>query len=135
VGKDRHTYRKFDTRVPAAVGGYVAVQFTLLLVVTTFFLFRQGDLGATRQWATAALIVVWVMNMGLLMEGRRWAAGAEVLRMAGLSMLLWFSSDLLSGVATLVVNTSVTLVSMVLLWNADRAMASTPMNSTVTRAD
>jgi hypothetical protein len=111
------------------------VQFTLLLVVTTFFLFRQGDLGATRQWATAALIVVWVMNMGLLMEGRRWAAGAEVLRMAGLSMLLWFSSDLLSGVTTLVANTSVTLVSMVLLWNADRAMASTPMNSTVTRAD
>ncbi|MFN6177769.1 MAG: sterol desaturase family protein [Flavobacteriales bacterium] len=135
VGKDRHTYRKFDTRVPAAVGGYVAMQFTLLLVVTTFFLFRHGDLGATRQWANGALIVVWVMNMGLLMEGRRWAAGAEVLRMAGLSMLLWFSSDLLSGVATLVVNTSVTLVSMVLLWNADRAMASTPMNSTVTRAD
>jgi hypothetical protein len=55
--------------------------------------------------------------------------------MAGLSMLLWFSSDLLSGVTTLVANTSVTLVSMVLLWNADRAMASTPMNSTVTRAD
>jgi len=134
-GKDRHTFLKFDTRVPAAVGGYVAVQFSLLLVVTTFFLFRQADLGATRQWATAALIVVWVMNMGLLMEGRRWATSAELVRVATLSLLLWQSTDLLPGTATIAANALVTLGSLALLWNAHRAMDSAPVNSPVTPAD
>ena len=129
VGKDRHTYRKFDTRVPAAVGGYVAVQFTLLLVVTTFFLFRQADLGATRQWATAALIVVWVMNMGLLMEGRRWAIGAEVLRVGALAALLGTSTYLLPSVLATGMNAALTAGSLAGLWMVARALGPRPVGA------
>lgn len=69
--KDKNTYLKFDTTVPGKVVTYVAIQFTLLLVSTTFFLFRQEVLPEPLQWAAAGLIIWWVMDLGLLMEGRR----------------------------------------------------------------
>ncbi len=75
--KDRATYHKFDTTVPRAVRGYVAVQFTLLLVVTTLFLFKQQLLPDALQWAAAGLIIWWVMDMGLLMEGGKRGLMAE----------------------------------------------------------
>ncbi len=80
--KDRATYRKYDTQVPGLVLGYVAAQFLLLLAVTTGFLFRQQALDAWLQWALAGLIVLWVMNLGVLLEGRRWALWSEALRVA-----------------------------------------------------
>lgn len=79
--KDRATYMKFDTQVPKAVNRYVAVQFTLLLGLTTAFLFGQGLLTAGQQWALAGLIVLWVMNLGVLLEGRRWGLWSEALRL------------------------------------------------------
>lgn len=93
--KDKATYHKFDTRVPRGVGIYVAVQFALLLVLTTFFLFRQHDLGAVRMWATAGLIVLWVMNMGLLLEGKSWAVWTEVVRAMLFAALIVGSGDLI----------------------------------------
>ncbi|MEZ4761293.1 MAG: hypothetical protein R2810_16140 [Flavobacteriales bacterium] len=33
--------------------GYVAFQFAVAVAVTSFFLFRQGDLGVGRSWAMA----------------------------------------------------------------------------------
>lgn len=94
--KDKSTYRKYDTHVPRSTSIYVAVHFSLLLVLTTYFLFRQNDLGSPRMWMNAGLIVLWVMNMGLLMEGRRWVIGAEVFRQLFLAALLLASSDLLA---------------------------------------
>ncbi|MBK9176983.1 MAG: sterol desaturase family protein [Flavobacteriales bacterium] len=93
--KDKRSYRKFDTTAPRGVNLYVAVQFTALLAVTTLFLFRQGDLGMTRSWLAAALIVLWVMDMGLMLESKRWAVPVEVLRVIGFTALLVFSPDLL----------------------------------------
>jgi len=92
--KDKATYRKFDTSVPRAVNAYVAVQFVVLLTLATFFLFRQEDLGTTRMWATALLIVWWVMDMGLLLEGQRWARWSEGFRALAFALLLVTSSDL-----------------------------------------
>lgn len=86
--KDRATYRKFDTVVPAAVGTHVAVQFLLLLVVTTYFLFQQATLATWMQWTVAALIMWWVMDLGLLLEGRRWASASEAVRGVALGALL-----------------------------------------------
>lgn len=101
--KNRATYRKFDTSVARSINVYVAVQFILLLVLTTFFLFRQEDLGVSRMWITAGSIVLWVMNMGLLLEGRRWAIGAELVRVILLTTVLLASSDLLPGPLRLVI--------------------------------
>lgn len=82
VAKDRSTYRKFDTRIASSTTGYVVAQFILLLITTTLFLFRQGDLGGLRSAALACVIVLWVMDLGLLLEGKRWALWPELLRIA-----------------------------------------------------
>lgn len=126
--KDRATYRKFDTEATPAVTGYVVAQFALLLAVTTFFLFRQSDLGPVRMWATAGLIVVWVMDLGLLLEGgRRWVMGMEVLRAVVLGVLLLFSTDLLSAPWAPIIAAVVTVATLLgLLWIARMPLASAP---------
>ena len=78
--KDKATYRKFDTSAPRRLNTYVAVQFTLLLLVTTFFLFQQRALVPPAQWALAGMIIWWVMDMGVVLEGRRWGLWSELLR-------------------------------------------------------
>ncbi len=118
--KDRATHRKFDTEAPAAVTTYVVAQFILLLAVTTFFLFRQADLGPVRTWTTAALIVVWVMDLGLLLEGgRRWVVAVEVGRALVLGGLLLLSTDLLPFPLAAVLSAVVTVGSLLgLMWMA-----------------
>ena len=125
TAKDRRSHRKFDTRVPGVVSGYVAVQFTLLLLVTTFFLFRQADLGAVRMWVTAGLIVVWVMDMGLLMEGRRWAVAVEAARILLTAALVHFSSDLLPGTVVLAANAAIAAGSLAWLLVMSKTLPST----------
>lgn len=112
--KDRATYRKFDTQVSTGISVYVLLQFILLLAVSSFFLFRQGDLSQLQRWATALLIVIWVMDLGLLMEGtKRWVYGVEFIRMAVLAALVVWSGDLLPGpwasITAAVITTSGTL--------------------------
>ena len=85
--KDRASYVKFDTQVPRAMSLYVAVQFTLLLALTTLFLFQQQRMSAWMQWGMAGLIVLWVMNLGVLLEGKRWPLWSEGVRIACTSLV------------------------------------------------
>jgi sterol desaturase/sphingolipid hydroxylase (fatty acid hydroxylase superfamily) len=132
TAKDRRTYRKYDTQVSAAVTGYVVAQFVLLLAVTTFFLFQQEQIGAVRKWATAGLIVVWVMDLGLLLEGgRRWPMAMEAIRALALGALLLASSDLLHAPWTAAVSAVVTVATLVgLLWLARLRSDAAPMPAT-----
>jgi alkylglycerol monooxygenase len=86
--KDRATYRKFDSHVRSTVIGYVAVQFALLLIVTSYFLFQQDRLSVLAQWITAALIGWWVMNMGVLLEAYGWAVRSEIGRILFLGLAI-----------------------------------------------
>lgn len=85
---DHTRYRKFNTQVPEAMNIYVAFQFALLLAFTSFFLFRQADLTMMQQWTCAGLIIMWVMDMGLLLEGRRRPITLEALRIGLLG--IWY---------------------------------------------
>jgi sterol desaturase/sphingolipid hydroxylase (fatty acid hydroxylase superfamily) len=87
VAKDRTTYRKFDTHIAPGTAGYVVAQFTLLLVTTTIFLFRQDELGGLHGAMLAGVIVLWLMDLGLLLEGKRWALWPELLRIAAFTAL------------------------------------------------
>ncbi len=82
---DRTTYRKYNTYVPLSWNVHVGIQFAFLLAFTSFFLFRQADLTMQQQWTCAGLIVLWVMDMGLLMEGRRGPLLWEVVRIGALA--------------------------------------------------
>ncbi len=80
VEKDRSTYRKFDTNVPRSWMWMGAVQFALLLTVASYFLFQQHTLSPSMQWTIGAIVIWWVMDLGLLMEGRRWALISATVR-------------------------------------------------------
>lgn len=120
TAKDRASYRKFDTSVSTAVSSYVALQFVLLLGVSSFFLFRQGDLNTVQLWVTALLIVIWVMDMGLLLEGgKRWVLALELLRISTLCALLLWSGDLLPSAWGAITATTIALPSLLgLIWIA-----------------
>lgn len=85
---DRTRYRKYDTQVPGVVMRYVAIQFIALIAATTGFLFGQQHLSQGQGIGAAIVIMVWVMSLGLLMEGRRWAVIVEALRIVALVVLL-----------------------------------------------
>ncbi len=85
--KDHATYHVFDTSVDLGTRVYTGAQFTVLLVVTSLFLFRQQDLAFWMQGAVALLIIWWVMNMGLMMEGGRRVLLSEAARIAAFTGL------------------------------------------------
>lgn len=103
-------YRKFDIRIPSPVNGYVIIQFALLLGVTTFFLFQRSTLAPWVDGATAVLIIFWLTDLGLLLDGRRWGIAAEVVRILMLGALLTFGTGALPDLGW-----SMAIVSLLLL--------------------
>ena len=75
------THHRFDTRIDPALRTYVVIQFILLLAATTGFLFLQELLQPALRWGAAVLILWWVMDMGLLMEGGGRGMAPEVVRL------------------------------------------------------
>ncbi|HQV51708.1 MAG: sterol desaturase family protein [Flavobacteriales bacterium] len=114
--KDRATYQKFDTVTARAMAIYVLVQFIFLLGATSFFLFQQDQLRTWQQWAFSALIVLWVMDLGLLLEGSRIANWLEVLRIAALALLLLSCGNMFPDPITFGLNGGIVLVSLAMLW-------------------
>lgn len=82
---DRASHRKFETSDNVMFRRYVGIQFTLLLAVTTVFLFMHERLPNWSAWALAGLIILWVMDMGLMLEGQRRGLMLESFRIMFLS--------------------------------------------------
>jgi alkylglycerol monooxygenase len=79
---------KFDREVPRGVRLYAFVQFAPL-VAATFFLLLWAEAAEPRALAAAALLVFWTLvTVGGLLDDRRWAAPAEVARLATLAAAL-----------------------------------------------
>jgi len=113
VQRDRANYHKWDTRAAAGVNGYVAFQFVVAVAVTSFFLFRQGDLGVGRSWAMAGWIIWTVMDLGVLLEGKRWGWWLELARLASLMVLAGMAGDLFPGNTRMAITTALAGVSLV----------------------
>ncbi len=75
--KDRATFRKFDRSTSRAANIYAGLQFALLIGATSYFLFLQNTIAPWMQWCLAGLIIWWVMDMGLLVEGQRSSIALE----------------------------------------------------------
>ncbi len=110
---DRAAYVKFETRTTLTARRYVGVQFTILLAVTTLFLFKQASFQPWCQWALATLIVLWVMNMGLLLQGGRTGVTLESSRivlfvLVGIALCFslwqwtWFPAVIFLGTASMI---------------------------------
>jgi sterol desaturase/sphingolipid hydroxylase (fatty acid hydroxylase superfamily) len=71
---------KYDGTAAGGLAAYVFVQFLLVLGGTTALLFRQDALAVGPRAIFAAAIVVTLVALGGLLEGRRWAVPVEALR-------------------------------------------------------
>lgn len=91
----QHELTGHDAPLHGRITLYVAVQFVLLIAITSLFLFQQSAFDGWRSGALAAVILLWVMDLGLLMENRRWALVLETIRTAGLCFTLLRSGDVL----------------------------------------
>jgi len=83
------------------------------VAVTSFFLFRQGDLGVGRSWAMAGWIIWTVMDLGVLLEGKRWGWWLELARLASLVVLAGMAGDLFPGNTRMAITTALAGVSLV----------------------
>lgn len=81
---DAKTYQKYDTRTPNGLNYYIFTQYVITLAGASVFLNLSGSLLESRPWvwaaAIAGLIVVSVMNLGVMLEMKRWSVAAEFLR-------------------------------------------------------
>ena len=74
---DKSTYQKYDIRPSLKVNIYVMMQFLITLLVTSYFLFNQGAFNLIEKGFFAALIILFLLNCGGLLEKRSWAIPAE----------------------------------------------------------
>jgi alkylglycerol monooxygenase len=79
---DAATCAKHDPPVPGALRLYVLVQFAVLVVATTAFLFAAGGLPGLDRAAGALALVLGLGSLGGLLDGRPWAFGLEPARLA-----------------------------------------------------
>lgn len=75
------TFRKYHTRSPHGLNNYVMLHFVILLIGTTAFLFEYQDLSFAENAAITALIILSLVNMGGIFEGRRWVFAMEMTRL------------------------------------------------------
>jgi hypothetical protein len=64
----------------------VLFQFTALLLVTSVFLFNQEQLDPARRGGVAAAILVSLIVLGAMLDGRRWAVPAEIARVVAVTL-------------------------------------------------
>ena len=77
---DRRTYRKYDAPAPGGLKLYVLLQFVLLNVATTAFLFQQQRVSWPIRLAAALAIVTSVASLGGLLDLKPWAFRLEIAR-------------------------------------------------------
>ena len=120
----RPTHRVLEDRAHRAVSGYVVAQFAVLVCATAVFLFLQESMDPPRQWLSAALILWWVMNLGALLDGRRWGVWSEVGRISLLAALIAASADLLQAPWHAVLAGALWVISVMHLLAAQRRPGS-----------
>lgn len=82
---DKANYEKYDVPASKEVNVYVLVQYLVVLLWTSLFLFNAGNLSLSIQISLAIFLVLSVTLIGMVMEGDKKALRFEVMRF-GLSI-------------------------------------------------
>jgi sterol desaturase/sphingolipid hydroxylase (fatty acid hydroxylase superfamily) len=88
---DATLYHKYDPVVTRSKGAYVLVQFVVVNLLTSAFLYREASLPPGSRTVGAVLILASVASLGGLLDQRSWARGLELARLlatAGLGVWL-----------------------------------------------
>jgi alkylglycerol monooxygenase len=86
---DRETYQKYRTPLPRGLALYAVAQFVLVLLGTTWLLFRQGEMTLPLRALGALAAVASLVTVGGLFERKAWAAGLEWARLAAAPVAAW----------------------------------------------
>lgn len=84
---DKNAYSKFDVQPPSTYSAYLLTQYILVLLLTSFFMFQQGEFAMADKALIAFVIVGSVVVLGGIIEMRQWAFLSEKMRMALLPVL------------------------------------------------
>ena len=93
---------------------YIVFQYGLVLLFTAAFLLKLNVLNDTQRYLGALIILVSVMIIGVLLEGKRWGKFAEFTRLLILPILLFVFTSIGVNLILLSILILITLVS--LLW-------------------
>jgi sterol desaturase/sphingolipid hydroxylase (fatty acid hydroxylase superfamily) len=89
---DRATYQKYRTPLPRGLAAYAFAQFVLVLLGTTWLLFRQAQMALPLRALGALGAVLGLVTVGGLFERRTWAAGVEWARLALAPLAVWLAT-------------------------------------------
>jgi len=92
--------KKFNISLPIKLSYYILVQYLAVLGLTSLFLFNLQNMDVTQKVIFTLYIVFYVMSLGSLFNGRRFALALEIIRLVltiALAVWLsdWFASFLL----------------------------------------
>lgn len=117
------SFQKYDAATSPQMTAYIFVQFVLLLIGASVFLFSIKGMDTIYLAATSVLIIFSVLNIGGLFENRRWAVWAEVLRAVVLSGVVWFFvSKYLGNTYAIIAAAVYLLVVLTWLWTNARKL-------------
>jgi hypothetical protein len=77
---------KFAVSIPRRRQFYVLAQFVALLLLASLFLFNQELMTPLARTAAAAAIVGSLVILGAMLDGRRWAVPAEIVRVGAVAL-------------------------------------------------
>jgi len=75
------TAEKYNTTVPKRLNYYVFTQFVIVLGITSFLLFSFDGFDALTKIVISAVVLYSITCLGVLLEKRSWAYGAELFRL------------------------------------------------------
>ena len=82
---EKSTYHKFDRMADSSgTGLYVFVQYLIALVATSLFLFNASAFGSGARILFVTMIILTITVQGGLLEGKKWARFAEIIRLSGI---------------------------------------------------
>ncbi|WP_370087085.1 sterol desaturase family protein [Ekhidna sp.] len=87
---DKETYNKFDVHPHMPMIRYVFVQFILVLVFTSYFLFNTTSYNLPTKLVLAGFIMWSIGQLGILMENRKSWIPSEYIRLLASAILIVF---------------------------------------------
>ncbi len=83
-------YHKYDTTISPQINYYILGQYTLILGGATVFLFSADAYSLVIRVLLAVLIIWAIVNCGALFENKTWATPAEIARLLGTALAVYF---------------------------------------------
>ena len=83
-------YLKYDVKPSPKINLYVFFQFVVALIITSYFLFTQGNYELLEKGVFSGLVIISVVSCGGLLEKRSWSISSEWIRVIWLITLSYY---------------------------------------------